>query len=184
MGYVIGLDLGKQSDPTALSVVSAEGHNHARLDLVHLERYPLGTPYTSVANRVAALVRDPRLLSPELVVDAGGVGGAVADILAAEGILFVPVTLTGGQKARYEGGSWRVPKPELVAALDVALTTRRLKVAQGLLLWPALREELLAFRRKIDLKTAHVCFEHHTASGHGELVIATALAVWKAGNTG
>jgi hypothetical protein len=47
-----------------------------------------------------------------------------------------------------------------------------------------LREELLAFRRKIELKTAHVSFEHHTASGHGDLVIATALAVWKAENTG
>lgn len=86
-----------------------------------------------------------------------------------------------GQRARYEGGSWRVPKPELVAALDVSLTTGRLKVAQGLPLWPALREELLTFRRKIDLKTAHVSFKHHTASGHGDLVIATALALWKAG---
>jgi hypothetical protein len=184
MGYVVGLDLGKQSDPTALSVVSVGGHGHARLGLVHLERYPLGTPYTSVANRVAALVRNPRLSSPELVVDAGGVGGAVADILTAEGIRFVPVTLTGGQRARYEGGSWRVPKLQLVAALDVMLTTGRLKIAQGLPLWPALKGELLAFRRKIDVKTAHVCFENHTAFGHGDLVIATALAVWKAGNTG
>ena len=184
MGYVIGLDLGKESDPTALSVVSVGRYDHGRLDLVHLERYPLGTPYTTVANRVAALVRNPHLFSPELVVDAGGVGGAVADILTAEGVRFVPVTLTGGKRARCEGGSWRVPKPELVAALDVALTTGRLKVAQGLPLWPALREELLAFRRKVYVKTAHVCFEHHTASGHGDLVIATALAVWKAGNTG
>jgi hypothetical protein len=184
MSYVVGLDLGKESDPTALAVVSVGGHDHARLDLVHLERYPLGTPYTSVVNRVAALMRNPRLSSPELVVDAGGLAGAVADILAAEGVRFVPVTLTGGQRARYEGGSWRVPKPELVGALEVALTTGRLKVAQGLPLWPALRKELLAFGRKIDLKTAHVCFEHHAASGHGDLVIATALAVWKAGNTG
>jgi len=66
----------------------------------------------------------------------------------------------------------------------VALTAGRLKVAQGLPLWPTLREELLTFRRKIGLKTAHASFEHHTASGHGDLVIATAPAVWKAGNTG
>ena len=66
----------------------------------------------------------------------------------------------------------------------VALTAGRLKIAQGLPLWPTLREELLTFRRKIGLKTAHASFEHHTASGHGDLVIATALAVWKAGNTG
>jgi hypothetical protein len=184
MGYVVGLDLGKESDPTALSVVFADEHDHARLDLVHLERYPLGTPYTSVADRVATLVRDPRLSSPELVVDSGGVGGAVADILTAEGVRLVPLAFTGGQRARYEGGSWRVPKAELVGALDVALTTGRLKIAQGLPLWPALREELLCFRRMIDLKTAHVSFEHRTAFGHGDLVIATALAVWKAGNTG
>jgi hypothetical protein len=133
MGYVVvGLNLGKQSDPTALSIVSADRQDYVRLDLVHLERYPLGTPYTSVANRVAALVRNPRLSSPELVVDSGGVGGAVADLLTTEGIRLVPVTLTGGQRARYEAGSWRVPKPKLVAALDVMLTTGRLKVAQGL----------------------------------------------------
>ena len=110
MGYVIGLDLGKESDPTALSVVSVGRYDHGRLDLVHLERYPLGTPYTSVATRVATLVRNPRLFSPELVVDAGGVGGAVVDILTAEGVRFVPVTLTGGQRARCEGGSWRVSR--------------------------------------------------------------------------
>src|SRR5215213_3342673 len=111
MGYfVVGLDLGKESDPTALAVVSVGGHDHARLDLVHLERYPLGTPYTSVANRVVVLLRNLRLLFPELVVDSGGVGSAVADILTAEGVRFVPVTFTGGQRARYEDGSWRVPK--------------------------------------------------------------------------
>jgi hypothetical protein len=44
MGYV-GLDLGKQTDTTALSVVLVGGHDHACLDLVHLECYSFGTPY-------------------------------------------------------------------------------------------------------------------------------------------
>ncbi len=183
MPFIVGLDLGKQNDPSALSVVAVREDGQspsARLGLVHLERYPLGTPYTMVAKRVAALVQNPRLNSCELVIDAGGVGGAVADVLVAEGIRFTPVTLTGGRIVRQQGGSVRLPKSLLINTLEMAFRTGRLQVAQDLRLWPALEEELLSLRRKIDEKTAHVSFEHRTSSGHGDLMIATALAVWKA----
>jgi hypothetical protein len=51
-------------------------------------------------------------------------------------------------------------------------------VAEGLTLWPALKEELLNFRRKINLKTAHDSYEHWRESDHDDLVLATALACW------
>ena len=45
-------------------------------------------------------------------------------------------------------------------------------------LWGALKEELLNFRRKINLKTAHDSYEHWRESDHDDLVLATALACW------
>ena len=40
--------------------------------------------------------------------------------------------------------------------------------------------ELLNFRRKIDLRTAHDSYEHWRESDHDDLVLATALACWSA----
>jgi hypothetical protein len=53
-------------------------------------------------------------------------------------------------------------------------------VAEGLELWPALKEELLNFRRKINLKTAHDSYEHWRETDHDDLVLAAALACWGA----
>src|SRR5215212_5175327 len=46
--------------------------------------------------------------------------------------------------------------------------------------WPKLREELLNFRRKQNKVTAHSSYEHWRESDHDDLVLAAALACWKA----
>jgi hypothetical protein len=56
--------------------------------------------------------------------------------------------------------------------------TGELQVAEGLELWPTLKKELLNFKRKIDLKTAHDSYEHWRESDHDDLVLACALACW------
>jgi hypothetical protein len=45
-------------------------------------------------------------------------------------------------------------------------------------LWPVLKGELLNFRRKINLRTAHKSYEHGRESDHDDLVLAVALACW------
>jgi hypothetical protein len=153
----------------------------------------LRTPYPEIADRVAALMREPALspeervgfrvtrTTPRLIVDATGVGTAVSDLLKTRGLRFTKVTITGGDKANRSEGHWRVPKRDLVAALEVPFHKGSLKVAEGLELWPALREELLSFRRKINLKTAHDSYEHWRDSDHDDLVLAVALACWAIG---
>ena len=198
MPFCVGLDLGQAADYTALAVVQdvteenpAGGHRKA-LHLRHLERYPLRTPYPEIASKVAALVRDPTLSPaeydpsrmrhfskpPELAVDATGVGVAVTDLLKERGLRFKAITITGGGKVNAAAGGYRVPKRDLVAALEVPFHTGELKVAEGLELWPALQTELLNFRRKINLKTAHDSYEHWRDSDHDYLVLAVALACW------
>jgi hypothetical protein len=196
MSFVIGLDLGQSADYTALSVIEdvltsdQSGKKHRSLHLRHLERYPLRTLYPDIAEGVAALMRDPKLSPdefygarlrrsvPELVVDQTGVGPAVTDLLKKKGLRFRAVTITGGNKTTYGGGSWHVPKRDIVGTLEVPFHTGALKVAENLELWPALREELLNFKRKINLKTAHDSYEHWRETDHDDLVLATALACW------
>jgi hypothetical protein len=200
MPFYVGLDLGQSADYTALAVVQVGkevgegGQTKTFLHLRHLERYPLRTPYPEIVEKVAALVRDEKLAPteydpsraryssqpPTLAVDNTGVGVAVTDLLKGKGLRFTPVTITGGDEAHKTGRNWRVPKRDLVAALEVPFHTGELKVAEGLTLWPVLKEELLNFRRKINLKTGHDSYEHWREGDHDDLVLAAALAVWSA----
>ena len=46
--------------------------------------------------------------------------------------------------------------------------------------WPKLREELLNVRRKQNKRIVHISYEHWRESDHDDLVLAAALACWKA----
>jgi hypothetical protein len=200
MPFYVGLDLGQAADYTALAVVQSVKEKNPdneriekNLHLRHLERYELGTPYPEIASKVASLMRRPELSPteydptrwryssrpPELIVDDTGVGRAVSDLLRTKGLRFRAVTITGGDEVHAVGGGrYRVPKRDLVGALEVPFHTGRLKIAEGMELWPALKKELLNFRRKINLKTAHDSYEHWRESDHDDLVLAAALACW------
>jgi hypothetical protein len=200
VGYFVGLDLGQSADFTALAVVQSvkeaneEGRLRNLLHLRYLERYPLRTPYTDVADGVAALMRsdtlnldeyDPsrhRIARPkvELLVDKTGVGVAVTDLLKERSLKFTSVTIHGGEKVTRSKGGYNVPKLDLVAALEVPFHKETLKVAEGLQLWGVLREELRNFRRKVNPKTSHASFEHWRESDHDDLVLAAAIACWGA----
>jgi hypothetical protein len=207
--YYVGLDLGQSNDYTALAVVqkvptleTQTGKKGHELHLRHLERYPLKTSYTTIADHVRDLLRGPpfnenicerlgggqfgvikvRKPHTELVVDKTGVGVAVTDLLKERNLRFIGVTITGlGQKVISSGvREYSVPKQDLVAALEVPFHTGKLKIAEDLALWPTLRGELLSFRRKQNVITAHISYEHWRESDHDDLVLACALACWKA----
>jgi hypothetical protein len=188
VSFYIGLDLGQAADFTALAVLEAVSAEEVKreLHLRHLERYPLRTPYTAVADGVVALVKRLRNLAPlgddpDLLVDNTGVGRAVTDVLRDKGLSFKAITLTGGsQMIRGDAGEYRVPKADVVDALVVPFQAGTLKVARGLELWSTLRTELLNFRRKINLATAHASYEHWRETEHDDLVLAAALAAWGA----
>ena len=199
MPFYVGLDLGQSADYTALAVIedgkkqNPAGGIEKYLHLRHLERYELRTLYPDIAEGVAALMRDERLSpneydpssarvfrkAPELIVDQTGVGPAVTDILRKKGLKFKAITITGGDEVHAVGsGRYRVPKRDLISALEVPFHTGELRVAEDMKLWPELKKELLNFRRKINLKTAHDSYEHWRESDHDDLVLAAALACW------
>lgn len=155
----------------------------------HLERPALGTPYTEIAQRILELVKTLGG-EPALVVDATGVGRPVMDMLFKElrgglkgttiKVTPCPVTITGGDSASRnpDGGGWRVPKRDLVSAALVLLQNGRLKIAEALPLRETLVRELLNFRVKINISTAHDSYEAWREGDHDDLVLSVALACW------
>ena len=176
MKFIVGLDLGQAQDFTALAVIErVEGGYHVR----HLERFPLGTVYPAIVERVAALMeREPLRGQATLVVDATGVGAPVVDLLQAAGLDPVAVTITGGdQVSQVERNHYRVPKRDLVSTLQVLLQSARLKVAESLPEARTLVQELLNFQVRITA-AAHDTYGTWREGQHDDLVLATALACW------
>jgi hypothetical protein len=175
MSFFVGLDLGQASDYTALSVIeSKEGQYQVR----HLQRYKLGTPYPAVVADVVKVMAT--LPDSILVVDNTGVGRPVVDLFRQAQLRLVAVTITGGDTAAFDGGAWRVPKRDLVGALAVKFQTGTLKIAEALPEAKTLVDELLNFKVKINLKTAHDSYEAWREGVHDDLVLSVALALWYA----
>src|SRR5262245_22922143 len=147
----------------------------------HLERFPLGTPYPAVGERLVELFSTAPLAGSTLVVDRTRVGRAVYDQLRKLPIQarIVPVTITAGHHAAPDGPGWTVPKKDLVAALQVLLQCRpqRILVAKGLPEAQTLVKELHTFRVKIT-KAANETYEAWREGDHDDLVLAVACAAW------
>jgi phage FluMu gp28-like protein len=182
--FYVGLDLGQKSDFTAIVVtekVPPEGSDDYELHVRHLERFR-DVLYPDVAERVSRLMDAPELKGKAaLAVDATGVGAAVVDMLRRAGLIFDAVTITGGDTETQSGyDSYRVPKRDLVGGLQVLLQSQRLRIARSLEHAETLRAELLNFRVKINVATAHDYYEAWREGDHDDLVLAAALAAWRA----
>jgi hypothetical protein len=148
----------------------------------HLERIPLRTPYTEVAQRVKALMETPPLAgNAELAVDATGVGLAVTDHLRDKGLGFKRVIITSGEKETRDGHTYRVPKKDLIARTQVLLEKghRRLRIAPSLPEAKTLVEELLNYRYRIT-DAGNDTYGPWRDGQHDDLLLAVCLAVWAA----
>jgi hypothetical protein len=201
--YAIGLDLGRQSDPSALALLKWPRYQLPRLgrgeappniqpsyEVPTLHRWPLQTPYVTIAREVASFMRKPPLAGEYclLVVDATGVGSPVCEMLGQEiansgaGINagMVRVTITAGSAITQVGeGAFNVAKKQLVSTLQVLLGSQRLKVAADHPEAKTLMRELGTFTVKVT-SAANETFESWRERDHDDLVLAVALAAWGA----
>jgi len=146
--------------------------------VVHLERLPLGTSYPEVARRVRALLDTPPLKgNADLVVDATGVGAAVVGMLGEAGLRYQSVLITAGDQEVREGNTCRVPKRDLIAAPQVLLQSRELKIAAELPEAETLASELQNFRYEIT-RSGNDTYAAWREGDHDDLILAVALAVW------
>lgn len=179
--YITGLDLGQQNDYSALTVTERTMWGEKpRYSVRHLVRWPLQTPYTTIVEDVVKIFSRPPLTGTILCVDATGVGKAVVDLLRASRpeARISPIVITSGHYAARVESQWSVPKKDLVAVLQVLLSSRRFQIASGLPHARTLAKELAAFRVKVKASTGHESFEHWRSRDHDDLVLSVAMALW------
>jgi hypothetical protein len=193
MSFFIGLDLGQKRDYTALGIVETTAlytgmdwrtyeRQHARyVNVRHLERVRLGTTYLAVVERMRQVVNSRELIGRcSLVMDATGLGGPVLEMLrnARLGCQIIPVTITGGDRQTDTAGMWRVPKRDLVNRLQLMFERKELKIASRLREAETFARELMTMRLRISV-AGH---DSYAAEGesHDDLVLAVALACWRA----
>jgi hypothetical protein len=180
--YAIGVDLGQLHDHTAIAIlesvelvhdvrdpVTYERRREQRTRLRHLHRVRLGTSYPDVVSVVKEIAASPALEGRcTVVVDGTGVGGPVVDLLKRAGMRarVVPVTITPGDRENSNGGSFRVPRRDLIAGLQVLFEDKKFEIPRSLAYTKPLIDELALLRG--DLRS----------TGHDDLVFALSLAWW------
>jgi hypothetical protein len=187
--YLVGLDLGKKQDYSAVAVVEREDRQRAFLPaqfqsmrVQYLERMALGTPYVEVVNRVGAILAHPLLQhNCRLAVDATGVGAPVLEMLRAARLPCRPtaVTVTGGEHAHGGGGEWSVPKKDLMAGLLVLLENGELRIPRELDEAGTLLKELMDVKFN-QRSGGRVAMGAEGYGQHDDLAFALALACWRA----
>jgi hypothetical protein len=193
--YFIGVDLGQSHDPTAIAVVRRLRFLLSRdvnsstptwkeeqptiYQCGYLERVPLGTTYPAIVAHVGRLLQRPIWNGKiDLAIDQTGVGKPVADLFTAAGVSFLGVMITGGADESNEGKTWRVPKMTLVSTLQALLHEGRLHIQKDLAESAELVRELQDFRVKYT-DAGHLTFNAREGK-HDDLVLALAIAVWRA----
>jgi hypothetical protein len=186
--FFVGLDLGQQNDPTAIAVLERTsirtGFDRVHwvpieqdvYHLRHLERIPLKTKYAAIVAHVRDLMQ-PLAPRVTLIVDATGLGGPIVEMLKAARLPgpLIPVTITSGDR---ENGT-HVPKKNLISNLQIMFERGELKIAAGLEETKAFIQELTTMQVKIT-PSARETFSPAKSTDHDDLVLAAALAAWKA----
>ncbi len=197
--YILGLDLGQTTDPTAVVAlrrsmrITCEGlplRDYRGVLMFqylcgYIHRLDLGTPYPEIVRFVASLVESPAF-GPghtRLAIDATGVGRAVVDLFLNRRMRceVVPITITAGDTTRFDSWNntsvraWWVPKNELVSAMQALLATGRLKVAR-VSFAEDFQRELLDFRVRTT-ESANEVFNAREGA-HDDLLLGGSLAAW------
>jgi hypothetical protein len=195
MSLIVGVDVGQAIDPTVITVADAyvpepadvDDHPEYELMIRWLEKVPLGTSYVAVVERIATVAEQAAMFGPTMIVlDATGVGRPLVDMLRRRtSVSMRAVTFTAGRfadEAHHDPYNYRVPKRDLVTALEVLLQGRRIHAVPGLPLAEDMRAELGAF--EVGISTGGRDSYEAASGSHDDIVMALALAAWCAGRPG
>jgi hypothetical protein len=185
--YFVGLDLGLAQQYTAVAALeqTAVPHPETRdreirhYAVRHLQRFPLGTPYTEVCARMITMFSSPPLAGTTLIVDQTAVGRPVVQMLRRSPIhaRVRAIAISSGQKATGVGVRL-VPRKELVSTMQLILQERRLKVSPALPEAQTLVRELMKFKAK-PRTAGEETLESWREGPQDDLVLAVALAAWE-----
>lgn len=211
MSWLLSLDCGKQHDYSVLGAIECSqriydpnlGKEGEKRLQRYLKRHPvkimnmyvlrgltqfdLGTDYDKVTNEVAHKYNNAELMGEVTVlVDAGGVGLAVMDMLRAKGVPPLGIMLKGSGEATMTNGIYHVSKEEVVLSLVVAFQSRRLVIIDTLLDrsdGKQLVKQLDGFQMKPPNARGHRALEAGKEEVHDDMVMMLAQAIWFGGKT-
>jgi hypothetical protein len=184
LSYVMGLDLGQPGEPTGFAVLEWPATDDPKPEmeyhLRHLERFQPGTQYQTIIESVAERTDKPPLTGSPIVVDVTAVGRQIVDRLYKSLKRVQPIVIGAGHTPQWvERIGQMVPKKELVTGLQLALQSRRLKVAPDLPDTELLAKELSNFRlQRVSISEADAA--EWRVNRNDDLVFAVALACWHA----
>ena len=205
MTWFVGLDLGQSQDYTAMAAIESIPEETGRIlesmtedgRQVVLEQRAVyhvrfldrvrGVSYPKLVDRAHSLMRT--LQDGYLILDATGVGAAVADMFRSPSTTVsypvIRVLITSGDHVHLSPfGGFHVPKRDLASTLQVLLQTERIKVSNRLELAEVLRRELMNFRVKVNPSTGMESYESARENDHDDLVLSVALGLWYAQRCG
>jgi len=203
--YVLGLDLGSEVDPAAITILKRVEKFQERdkripshgvqtekrkvineLHMVYIKEIPLHTEYPIIVQKVSEMMNNPEWVGQiHCVVDRTGVGIPVTQLMTNANIPYIGVMITGGKQANATKDHYNVPKVDIITALLVAMQVKRFKMPKINSVSEAMRkdlsrfnDELAGFKMKVNNRTKMIAYEADTEKLHDDLVISTALAVW------
>lgn len=204
MGYTMraisfGIDVGKRHDPTAIVVAIAEdrkasdGRWETHYVVPFLKRLELDTPYPTQAEQLIRMgkkalrqfflvERVGNIKHPRIFIDVTGVGDAMIDLLARNGIREVgrPVAcrFVGGDRFTDRGNEVSVGKAYFANRLQILAESRRIhlpKIPEA----HQLAEEMLDFDIDVDELSGKETYGAIRPGTHDDLVCALGLACLK-----
>jgi len=152
-----GIDVATRMDYTALITLEKIESNY----IIRQAKRWRGQNYTQICNEITQFIKG------DTIIDATGVGYAVAEMLPAP---LIKVWLTGGEKTSFDGQMWKVPQVQLISDLVLKIEQEQIKIPSNLSLKDNILHELNVLKqgKKFEAKQGE----------HDDLVFALALALW------
>lgn len=178
----VGLKLGPPQESSGLVVAEREGE---QFTVRTIHRFPAGTPYTQIAQQVAAILGKLHEHSLRLYLDITGLGLPIQELverrITDSGCSLIPVTFTYGDKLDGQTSPWVMGKLYLLSQIKMLLQ-------EGWLFLPETEE---ARQLVADIKNYQPKLDEHANERYGafqvgkrdELVTALGLAVCDRGGT-
>lgn len=185
--FIISLDPAQLFDFSALAVMECTpgtmpGGGQDNIYRVKSLKRKQKLPYPEIVQWSRRVFLNPKfqrgsgISEPQFVIDAGGVGRAILDMLTAERVKCIPIQLTGGEAESCVGGTYHVTKSFVVGKFLGAWDGGRVQVPANASFLPMLQTELEAFRGSMSAQ-GRAKFEA-VQGEHDDLVMALAQAVW------
>ena len=191
--FAVSLDVGQQSDYSALSVIEAKDFEKRETrwySVRHLQRFELKTPYPDVVSRTMVAIErlrgedhrhhpaKPYDVQTRFCLDMTGLGRPIRDMFVRAGAKPVGVVITGGSEVSHIPGGFSVPKRELISNMAILMEGGKLKMAQRFKESTAVLKEFQNFRLKINISTGHDGYEAWREGDHDDLILSLAMGLW------